>query len=58
MPRDDIFGALEYFGFDDIRVGNEEPDHPNGPAFSVTAAQDLFLMAWRTGHPPFAGARR
>jgi hypothetical protein len=37
MSRDDILRCLAFFGFDDVRVGCEEPDHPNGPAFLVVA---------------------
>ena len=35
--RADILGMLEHSGFKDIRVGHEQRDHPNGPAFCVVA---------------------
>lgn len=37
MSRDDILSCLRFFGFEDLRVGFEEPHHPNGPAFCVAA---------------------
>jgi len=41
MSRDDILGCLDYFGFEDLRIGFDQPDHPNGPAFAVTATRRL-----------------
>jgi SAM-dependent methyltransferase len=37
MTRDDILACLRYFGFDDLRVGLESPDHGGGPSFAVAA---------------------
>ncbi|KQC11275.1 MAG: hypothetical protein APR54_02840 [Candidatus Cloacimonas sp. SDB] len=37
MTRDDIIACCDYFGFDDIRVGFDDPQHPNGPAFALSA---------------------
>lgn len=37
MERDDILAVLQVLGFDDIRLGSEETDHPNGPSFCVFA---------------------
>jgi hypothetical protein len=37
MTRDDILACLRYFGFDDLRVGLEAPDHGGGPSFAVAA---------------------
>lgn len=37
MTRDDIIACCEHFGFDDIRVGFDHPQHPNGPAFALSA---------------------
>ncbi len=36
MEREDIPSCLEYFGFGDVRT-RVEPNHPNGPAFSLLA---------------------
>jgi len=37
LSREDILGCLRFFGFQDIRVAFDEPDHPNGPAFCIAA---------------------
>ena len=37
MSRQDILDCLRFFGFQDLRVAFDEPDHPNGPAFCVAA---------------------
>jgi hypothetical protein len=37
LSRDGILGALRHFGFDDVRVGCDEPDHFNGPSFGIVA---------------------
>jgi hypothetical protein len=37
MSRRDILASLEHFGFGDIQVGFDHPEHPNGPAFAVSA---------------------
>jgi hypothetical protein len=37
LSREDILGALRYFGFDDVRVAHEELDHRDGPSFSLVA---------------------
>lgn len=37
MTRDDILACLRYFGFDDLRIGLEAPDHGGGPSFTVAA---------------------
>lgn len=37
LPRNSILGALRHFGFGNITIGFEQPDHPNGPAFAVVA---------------------
>lgn len=37
MTRSDIIGCLEHFGFSGIRISFEAPDHPDGPAFALTA---------------------
>ncbi|TWT13118.1 class I SAM-dependent methyltransferase [Reyranella sp. CPCC 100927] len=37
MEREDIMRVLGLLGFDDIRIAHDQPDHSNGPAFSVFA---------------------
>lgn len=37
MSRGDILASLEHFGFDDVKVGFDHPQHPNGPAFALSA---------------------
>lgn len=37
LPRDAIIDSLKHFGFEEVRIGCEEPDHSNGPAFAVAA---------------------
>jgi hypothetical protein len=37
MTRADILGCLAHFGFNDIQVGFEQPNHVYGPAFAVIA---------------------
>ncbi len=37
LSRDAILSALGHFGFDQIKVIGETPDHPNGPAMSLVA---------------------
>jgi hypothetical protein len=37
MTRADILACLRFFGFQDLRIAFDEPDHPNGPSFCVAA---------------------
>jgi hypothetical protein len=39
MSRDDILASLRFFDFDDLRIGFEQPDHPNGPSFCVVGVR-------------------
>lgn len=39
MTRDDILKGFEYFGLTEITIGIEEPDHQNGPAFTLVASR-------------------
>ncbi|WP_284178595.1 class I SAM-dependent methyltransferase [Rhabdaerophilum sp. SD176] len=41
VERRDILKVLELMGFDDIRIGLDEPDHPYGPAFSLFARRSI-----------------
>jgi len=40
LTRESILEALRRFGFTDIRIGFEEPDHQNGPAFAICASKE------------------
>jgi Protein of unknown function (DUF1698) len=37
LTRSSILDTLRHFGFSDIEVNFEQPDHPNGPAFAFCA---------------------
>jgi hypothetical protein len=37
MPREDILAGLRHFGFRDISIGFDAPDHANGPSFALVA---------------------
>lgn len=37
LTRDSILDALKHFGFTDVQINFEQPDHPNGPAFAFCA---------------------
>lgn len=37
MKREDILACVEHFGFNDIQVSFDHPEHPNGPAFALSA---------------------
>jgi len=37
MSRKDILDCLRFFGFEDLRIGFDEPNHPNGPSFCIAA---------------------
>jgi hypothetical protein len=37
MRREQILDALRHFGFSDIEIGFDHPEHENGPAFAVAA---------------------
>lgn len=37
MTREDILACVKHFGFDDIQVGFDHQEHPNGPAFCLSA---------------------
>lgn len=39
LTRESIMDALRRFGFDDIKIGFDHPDHPNGPAFAISASK-------------------
>lgn len=37
LDRDDILALISAVGFDDVRIAHDQPDHQNGPAFSIFA---------------------
>jgi hypothetical protein len=37
LNRADLLSCLSYFGFKDIRIDHEQPDHPHGPCFAILA---------------------
>lgn len=37
LTRDDVIGALRFFGFGRVEIAYEEPRHQHGPAFAVLA---------------------
>jgi hypothetical protein len=39
MSRDDILSCLHHFGLNDIQINFDQPDHPNGPSFALTAVR-------------------
>jgi len=39
MTREDILACVEHFGFSDIRINFDHPQHPNGPAFALSATR-------------------
>lgn len=40
LSRGDLMAALVHFGWRDIEVGFEQPDHPHGPCLSLTAERE------------------
>jgi hypothetical protein len=40
LNRDDILACLKTFGFEKIRINFEQPDHPNGPCFSLACSKN------------------
>jgi len=37
LHRDDLLSVLTLLGFNDVKIGMDQPDHVNGPAFSIVA---------------------
>ena len=37
MSRSDLLACVRHFGFSDIRIAFDAPDHPNGPSLAFTA---------------------
>ena len=39
LTRSDLLGALRHFGFTEIQISDEHPDHFHGPCFNLVAIQ-------------------
>lgn len=39
MSRDDILRCINYFGFSNVEIGFDDPNHPNGPSFALLASR-------------------
>lgn len=39
MLKHEIIECLNYFGFSQVKINFDQPDHPNGPAFAITASR-------------------
>jgi hypothetical protein len=39
LPRVELLRALEHFGWSNLEIGFDEPDHPNGPALAIVASR-------------------
>jgi hypothetical protein len=48
LDRATILGLLDEFGLNQIEIGIEEPDHPNGPAFALIARREKSWRRWRS----------
>ena len=53
LTREDLLGALEHFGWTSIRIGFDEPQHPNGPALALVARRG-WSPAAQPAQPPQA----
>jgi hypothetical protein len=41
MAKNDIIDVIRSFGFDDVRTAHDEPNHQNGPSFSIFARRSV-----------------
>jgi hypothetical protein len=39
MYRDELIQCLNFFGFTDIKINFDNPNHPGGPAFALIAGR-------------------
>jgi Protein of unknown function (DUF1698) len=39
MKREDVLSCLDFFGFSDISIAFDSPDHANGPCFAIAASR-------------------
>ena len=49
LHKDDIVALISSLGFDDIRIEHDEPDHKNGPSFSIFARRSDRQVAQADG---------
>ncbi len=49
MDRNELLDCLRYFGFDNIKIGFDDTNHPNGPAFALVAIRDQRDSAMNRG---------
>ena len=49
LERDDILALLTHFGLTEVSIAFEEPDHQNGPAFSLLAQRPNAARAAESG---------
>lgn len=40
MSRQDILNCCQHFGFQNVQINFDHPDHPNGPCFAFVATKD------------------
>lgn len=45
MPRADILACCQHFGFQQIQINFDQPDHPNGPCFALVASKQAVSQA-------------
>ena len=50
LEREDILALLAHFGLSEVSIAFEEPDHPNGPAFSFLAQRPGASRPAAAGH--------
>ncbi len=39
MPKQDILSCLKHFGFNELKIAFDAPNHPNGPSFCIAGEQ-------------------
>jgi hypothetical protein len=39
LSREDLLGAFQHFGFRNVRIGFDDPDHANGPSLALVATR-------------------
>ena len=39
LTRDSLLGVLRHVGYEDVRIGFDEPNHQNGPAMAICASR-------------------
>jgi hypothetical protein len=57
MSREGILACLRFFGFQDLRIGFEDPDHINGPCFFIVGRAIAEPRACRLSVTAFPNSR-